>query len=176
MSAGGQVTYNRRVSEARELVVLLDDAEGTACLFRGTVLLQSRRGALDPRLFEIGETFMRERAERGAPLGLLAVIEPGAPLPSPELRRGQREQVDRWARYERARIAAAILGEDVTADLARSAGRLVGVASPRVQRFAEVTPAVSWLTQELSALAETRAFRATELLDAIGRVRARRVP
>lgn len=150
---------------ARELEIWLDDDANTAGVWRKSVLVQARRGALDPRLFLQGEAFLDDARRSRVPVGMLAVVEAGAPLPSQEVRRQQRALIDRFGAYEQARIAAVVLGDDVGASLARSAARLVGVANPRIERFVEVTPAVSWLAHELSALGLPT--RASELFGAI---------
>jgi hypothetical protein len=158
-----------------ELELWFHDAAGTVGTWRG-VLLQCRRGALDPRIFPRAEEYARDAQRRGAPIALLALLEPGAPLPSQELRRAQREQVDRWASYERARIAAVVLGDDVASTLSRSASRMIGVASPRIERFAELPKASTWLAQELTALGAPRPSRASELLATIEDLRRTPVP
>lgn len=156
-----------------ELELWFDDADGTVGTWRG-VLLQCRRGALDPRIFARADEYARDAQRRGASIALLALLEPGAPLPSQELRRAQREQVDRWSSYDKARIAAVILGDDVASTLSRSASRMIGVASPRIERFSELPRASTWLAQELTSLSGARPFRASELLGAIEDLR--RVP
>lgn len=155
---------------------LMDDADGALVVWRGAVLLQTRRGELQARALTVGQAFATSCQRAGRTLGFLAVLEAGAPLPSAELRRQQREAIEALARYERARIAAAILGDDTTASLARSSGRLLGPGNPRIQRFDALRAAVSWLSQELTALAIAHPgagerVRPTELYDAIEQVR-----
>lgn len=156
--------------------ILVDDADGALVVWRGAVLLQTRVGPLHPRALTLGQAFASRAERAGRSAGFLAVLEAGAPLPSAELRQQQREAVDSFARSSRARIAAVILGEDTTASLARSSGRLLGPGNPRIQRFEQLRPAVSWLAQELSALALAQPevgerVRPTELYDAIEEVR-----
>ncbi len=157
--------------KSSELEIVLDDDGNTAAVWRGTVFLQTRRGPLDARVFEKGETFFQLALEKGAPAGLLSVVEAGAPMVTQDLRTLQRTSVDRLGAYVRARVAAVFLGDDLTASLSRSSARLLGVANPRIQRFQLVPPAVSWITQELTSLGCS--FRSADLLTAIDTVRRR---
>ncbi len=156
--------------------ILMDDRHGALVVWRGSVLLQTRSGQLDPKALTLGQGFAQRAQRAGRPVGFLAVLEPGAPLPSAELRQRQREAVESFGRYELARIAAAILGEDTTASLSRSSGRLLGPGNPRIQRFDTLRPAVSWLAQELTTLAAAHPataerVRPTDLYEAIEQVR-----
>lgn len=54
--------------------------------------------------------------------------------------------------------------------------RMAGIGNPRIERFEEVRPAVSWLAQELTSLAVAHPevgerVRPTDLYDAIEQVR-----
>jgi len=156
--------------------ILMDDAHGALVVWRGTVLLQTRCGELQPRALTLGHAFAQRAQRAGRSVGFLAVLEAGAPLASAELRQQQRDAVESFGRYELARIAAAILGDDTTASLSRSSGRLLGHGNPRIQRYDALRPAVSWLAQELTSLAIAHPdagerVRPTELYEAIEQVR-----
>lgn len=172
MHEGPASSYNQVVrSEDSELDVWLDDEANTAAVWRDTVLLQCRRGPLDPRIFEKGEVFFERARAKDAPGALLSVVEAGAPMVSQDLRSLQRGAVDRLGAYAKARVAPVFLGDDLTASLARSSARLLGVSNPRIQRFQAIAPAVAWLTQELTALGAP--LRAADLLAALEKVRRR---
>lgn len=172
MREGPASSYNQVVrSSDSELEIWLDDEANTAAVWRETVLVQVRRGPLDPRLFERGEGFFEGARARDVPVGLLSVVEAGAPMVSQDVRSLQRGAVDRLGAYAKARVAPVFLGDDLTASLARSSARLLGVSNPRIQRFQAIAPAVAWMGHELTALG---AFvHGADLLAAVETVRRR---
>lgn len=151
------------------LEIWLDDEGNTAGVWRETVMIQVRRGPLDPRVFERGETFFEGARKKGAAVALLSVVEAGAPMVSQDVRSLQRSAVDRLSAYASARVAAVFLGDDLTASLARSSARLLAVSNPRVQRFQLIAPALTWLAQELGALSTP--IRAADVLVALETLR-----
>ncbi len=135
------------------LRVLHIDPRGALARWQERVLLQCRVGELEPRLFATADGFLTHARARGVPAPFLVVVEPGAPIPSAAVRDAQRSVLDRWTKYENARMAVVVLGDDTTSSLARSAGRLLAANERNIARFDAVRPAISWLARELAHLA-----------------------
>jgi hypothetical protein len=138
-------------------------------LWRKRVVVQVRRGELTAAALSKLRDDALAIAKQDTPLGALLVVEDGAPIPSAEARPLQRALVTDMLAYESVRIATVTLGTDISAAMARSAGRMVTRSSPRLAAFDTVPPAVLWLAQQLSAIGAP--VRAEELLDAVESLR-----
>lgn len=146
------------------------DSDSTVAVWRKNILVQVRRGRLTPAtLAPAAEVFARLGAA-GQPAGGLMVVEPSAPLPDDQVRKAQRETIESLMAHPLARMAAAVLGEDTTSKLQRSAGRLVALGNPKVQRFHTVPLAAAWLSAEMGPLGFV--VQTSDLVALVGAVRA----
>jgi hypothetical protein len=149
--------------------ILLHDADGTYALWRESVVLQVRSGRLTSQALQAIEPPLRALLNSGRPAGFLLVIEPGAPIPGDDVRPRQRALLETFLGKPTMRMAPIMLGDDVAASLARSAGRLVAVGNPNIQRFTTVVAGAQWLARELAAIGSR--VSAAELVTAIERLR-----
>ena len=153
-----------------QLVLFSRGPDGVFALWRRSIVLQVRRGALTLATLESAASVLRGATVSGRPLGALLVVEAGAPLPGGDVREVQRVLLRDLGAHEHVRVAPVILGDDVTAALQRSAGRLVAVGNPRVQRFETIPSAAGWLASELTGLGAP--LSSTELVLAVEQLRA----
>ncbi|MEM9070763.1 MAG: hypothetical protein AAGE52_19805 [Myxococcota bacterium] len=102
---------------------------GNVILQHGHVFVQVRRG-------ELTESFLRRLAPnfrslriawRNQPVGVLAILEEGAPMPKPALLQQQREFVQSMSRDLALTQAFVVLGESLSASLLRSALRMMSI-------------------------------------------------
>jgi hypothetical protein len=144
---------------ARVTTLINNDDHGVAAV--GNVLVQVRRGVMTLTMADSISGFARAaRLLNRGPAAVLAVLEEGAPLSDPEVRKRQGELISAMLADPEGRQAVVIYGEGALASAKRMMVRHVAASRmSQLSLFADVAPAIDWLGSVLGV--DTAALRAT---------------
>lgn len=152
-----------------QLETLTADRDGAIGLWRGCLLVQVRTGRLRAAALVAMLQRLKPLILANRPLGLLAIVEGGAELPTGEDRAAQLRVLDELCARDHTRTAVVTLGASLNANLTRSAARVTQSGNPRVRRFDSEGEAARWLAGQLAGLGVTLA--PTEIGEAARAVR-----